>query len=332
LSLPSRTSSAVRAPRYVGFALVALLLAAEARAEAPQAGASMERKRQCVSNHVEAQRQLKTGALLKARGLLLECLRSGCGDVLREDCIRLLSEVQEGLATIRVNAIDELGLPAVLEQVWLDGAQLPLSPGEPITLDPGRHELKGKSQQGEWTTLVIDVLAGAREEPVVLRLEAGPSAPGASGAQRPIVSNEPAPLGRAPKGQSPATLRPRTDPSPTAVVPLSAATPAEPVDPGATARGWAYGIGALGLTSLGAFAVLGGLGLSTQSDLEDNCAPHCTTDDVRGMDRLYSAADLCLAISVTALASAAVLFFTAPDPPESTAFELGQPLRSQWRF
>jgi len=41
------------------------------------------------------------------------------------------------------------------------------------------------------------------------------------------------------------------------------------------------------------------------------------------LDRLYSTADLCLAISVTALASAAVLFFAASDPPESAAFGLG---------
>ena len=278
--------------------LVALLTLGVARAEAPAPPPPPqedELKRSCLDDHIEAQRQRKVGKLVRARELLLECMRPGCAALVRDDCTRWLSEVQASLATIRLSAVSTLGQPLVLTQAWLDDEPLPSPGAEPLPIDPGRHVLRAVTAQGEQASTVIEAKAGDRNIAVTLRVEPRVAALAPEKREGPIAPKRPASEG--PK-------------------PLPPPPPEEPADPGAVARGWSYGIGAVGVAALGTFAVLGLLGHSKQGELEDGCAPHCTVDQVRSMDRLYAGADVALSISLTALASATVLFFTAPDAPD----------------
>lgn len=331
----TRAAISSRCPLLPRGALTFLAVVATvgARAQTPPAPADADPKKACLASHVEAQRSQRAGSLLRARHQLLECMRAECAELVRQDCIRLLAEVQASLAIIRFEAVGPSGEPTELARAWLDGVELALRTGEPTTLDPGRHEVRGESTQGWQATMVVDVAPGARDEPVVLRLEAPAEtlvpAGAAPSALRPSAAS-PSGAGttgpeRTPPGAAATAGPKRADPaaSPTFV---------EPYDPGATARGWAYGIGALGVTALGAFAVLGGLGLSVQNHLEENCAPHCSVEEVREMDRLYAAADICLATGLTAFVSAVVIYLTAAEPSEAPAASAGRAMTGGWRF
>lgn len=68
---------------------------------------------------------------------------------------------------------------------------------------------------------------------------------------------------------------------------------------------WALaGVGGAGLI---VFGVLGGLGLSEQSDAEDNCAPSCSDDVIDPIRTKFIAADVALSIGLASLGAALVV-------------------------
>jgi hypothetical protein len=98
-------------------------------------------------------------------------------------------------------------------------------------------------------------------------------------------------------------------------------SPAEPPD-GPTLTG-PIALGAVGVAALVVFGVAAGLGASEYADLEETCAPRCTTDQTDPIDAKLVAADIALAIGSTALAGGliwlAVELADAPTPKASPA-------------
>lgn len=65
-------------------------------------------------------------------------------------------------------------------------------------------------------------------------------------------------------------------------------------------------LGGVGVASLAVFAIVGGLGASEFSELEDRCAPHCTRADTDPVDTKLLVADVTLGIGAAALLGGAI--------------------------
>jgi hypothetical protein len=70
----------------------------------------------------------------------------------------------------------------------------------------------------------------------------------------------------------------------------------------------------IGVAGLAGFAGFGAWGRSTESTLEDSCAPHCSQDRISGVKTKYLLADVSLGVGVASLALGAYFFFRDEEP------------------
>ncbi len=77
--------------------------------------------------------------------------------------------------------------------------------------------------------------------------------------------------------------------------------------------------GSVGVAGIVIFGVLGGVGLSKETDLRDTCQGSCAQGDVDEVERLYLAADVVGAIGLAALATAVVIGVVLAVDDESVA-------------
>jgi len=83
-------------------------------------------------------------------------------------------------------------------------------------------------------------------------------------------------------------------------------------------------IGGAGLVGLAVAGTLGGLALAQKSDLEGSCAPNCTDAEVAPVRTKLLAADVTAGVSIAALATAAIVFFTSSgsnEPRKTSALQ-----------
>lgn len=81
----------------------------------------------------------------------------------------------------------------------------------------------------------------------------------------------------------------------------------------------AWILGGVGLAGLAGFAILGGVGLSKEAELQDRCAPECATAEVDEVRRLYAVGDVMGAVGLAAVAGAVIVVLVAEDRGPSTA-------------
>ena len=149
----------------------------------------------------------------------------------------------------------------------VDGAKAQLEPDGSLWLDPGEHTLRARAPGHREAVQELDVRGGEQLE-LTLALEPlrqPPAAQGSPALQEP-ASKPPAPAPQA--GQSQSSLLP-------SILALS--------------------VGGLGL---GTFAVLGGLAMAEDADLEQSCSPSCTDDRISQFRGLILAADIGLAVGL----------------------------------
>lgn len=113
----------------------------------------------------------------------------------------------------------------------------------------------------------------------------------------------------------------------TVVRELRAAPVAPPAEPAPKrAVPWTvYGLGALGVVGVGAFAFFGVRGANDYGELKDRCAPRCSADEERGVRNQLLAADISLGIAVLATAAALWVYLDsrkAVGTPAATAVPL----------
>jgi hypothetical protein len=75
----------------------------------------------------------------------------------------------------------------------------------------------------------------------------------------------------------------------------------------------------LGATGVGAFALLGSIGLSEEKRLERSCAPSCGAGELRSVRTKYLFADVALAVGVTGLLAGGYLLLTSEPEPAARA-------------
>jgi hypothetical protein len=155
-----------------------------ALAARPAAAHADDAKARCVRAHVDGQRQRLAGDLEQARESLRACLRPGCPDLVRRDCVTWLREVQALIPTVIFGAQDERGGDLADVRVFVDGAlvQQRLA-GEPVELRPGKRAVRFESEGQEPAEMQLVVAQGEKNRLVRATLK-DPPAPEGSAAVR----------------------------------------------------------------------------------------------------------------------------------------------------
>jgi hypothetical protein len=127
-------SSTTRIWLWVGVAL-ALLRAPTAHAE-PNSDTS----RACVDAHYESQKLRAGGKLVEARKRLVACSQESCPALIGRECSEWLFEVDKGLPSLILKALDAQDRDVFDVRVSENGALFPLRPdGKAVSIDPGPH-------------------------------------------------------------------------------------------------------------------------------------------------------------------------------------------------
>jgi hypothetical protein len=117
-----------------GLALAAIFAAPAARADDTDA---------CLSASDSGQKERDNGHLLEARKQLLLCSRDVCPRIVRSDCGKWASDVQDRIPTVIFGARDAQGGDLVDVTVEMDGNPVARKlDGRPFPVDPGEHRLR----------------------------------------------------------------------------------------------------------------------------------------------------------------------------------------------
>ena len=269
------------------FVLALAVLASGGVARAEEAD-----KAQCASAYEVAQEHRAAGRLHKARESLVVCAQQACPAFVQTDCGQWLTEVDREMPSIVIAAKDKEGNDTTSVRVFVDDQPLLESlGGTAVTVDPGMHQFRFE-------------LEGA--EPIVKKIVI-----------RQGQKNRDIDVSWAPKGAEPALDSPYDAPADEQAVEPD--TTAESAEPGPL-RPYAFIAGGVGAAGLISFAVFGALGQSQKSDLEEECSPNCTDDELAPVKTKFLIADISLGVGIAGVATGVVLFFLSmPSSDDSAA-------------
>jgi hypothetical protein len=168
----------VPSPAFAGLCVVAALTTAVAAPRLLHA----DEKLICADAYERAQELRREGKLRESRAQLLVCGRPSCPEVAHKACVAWLTEVQESMPTVVLEARDQDGHELTQVRVLVDGQPLVEAvDGRAVDIDPGvhlfRYELQGatpveqqvtirEGEKNRKVTVVFDLSgAGPVEEP-----------------------------------------------------------------------------------------------------------------------------------------------------------------------
>ncbi len=232
---------------------------------------------ECVTASENAQRQRDEFKFRDARLNLLKCVDERCPQVVKADCAKWLAQLQTDqpsiVVTTRVGGRDWLEVPSIA----FDGVPVELKLGQPLDVDPGKHEIEVTLPDGRSNRQPFVAAVGERNRQVVFSFEAAVSP------DAPVVAAAPA---------TAVTPNASSGPRP---IELTAPAPAPSVPPSAIAL--TAGAVAAGVT----FGILAGLGRAELGKVESqSCAATKSCDPASlGTTRsLYLGADIALGVGV----------------------------------
>lgn len=250
-----------------GLAAILAMVAAQHGARAQS-----DNKDACTDAYVANQKLRKDGKLSLARDQLLICAQEACPGPIKADCARWLSEVDQNLPTIVVDAKGRDGNDTVDVRVFVDGNKVAEQlDGRPLTIDPGAHTLRFEHDG-----------AAAIEQKVVVQ----------QGVKNRTVS---------------VSFSSTTAPTP---VPTADPTQKPPEDDGPPVP-WAV-VAVVGVLSLGAFASFAGFGITGKNDadeLDRTCGENaedpalrktCTDEQISDVRTKLIVADVSLGVGIAA--------------------------------
>jgi hypothetical protein len=262
-------------------------------------GASAQDLRgQCIAAYESNQQLRKDGKLAAARSELLKCVREGCPDFVRPDCVGWLSEVEQQMPSFVVAAKDVSGSDTVVVSVFVDGKKVADQlDGRPIPIDPGQHELRFvHDDRSVEQSIVIVQGVKSRVIDVSFMAKVAPLEQGAA-----------------------AVGDPAQDPD-------GAGDSGQPI--------LAYVLGGLGVAGFVVFAVVGSMGKSEIDELHNRCGDDAPTPEERGtcpaeeVDDAHTklvVADVAVATGSVLLAAGIGLFIyhhvSDPEPASASAVE-----------
>jgi hypothetical protein len=271
----------------LGSCLVALLSAAPAFAD--DAPSKESTKAACASGFEQSQLLRRDGKLRESRAELLKCAQNDCTRALREQCGVWLEEVERQTPSIIVQAtLDGEDHPEV--RVELDGELLTESTsGRSYDANPGVHKLRFTIAGMPPVDKTVVVREGEK-----LRI-----------IEVPFLSAKPAAT-PAPAETKPAEPQPKPLPPP---APVQMERPVPAIT---------YVFAGLAVAGGGAFAFFGLSGNKRLKQLEDECSPNCTKEDVQPVERYMLSANVSAAVGAVGLAGALVSYLVRPSKPVQT--------------
>lgn len=235
-------------------------------------------KLRCIQEHIDGQRLRNAGRMIEAREPLSRCSEDRCPSVVREECRGLLGTLDAATPSILVEIRDAAGTNQEGGRLWLDERQVEnWAIGQQIPLDPGVHRLVAEGGWGR-VELPVSIRENEKSRKVTLVLPVSRVLPGAPGT---IASSSPVPVVSSRQTSARVALAPGAAPL-------------------------VIGLGAASAVAAGVFSVFAWKGRTEQRDMEEQCAPFCSSERLRSMKTSYLAADL--ALGVAALSGGAALW------------------------
>lgn len=225
----------------------------------------------CATAYEQAQQLRREGELLRSRADLRLC-RSTCPTALVEDCELWLTEVEQQLPSLRLSARSADGRDPGKVRVLIDGALLlDELTLAPLDVDPGKHTLRFEDATHRHVDISIEVPVGQKNQPVLALF--------------------------------PPVVAPRKPPP--------SASPSLPPPASSSSSALAFALGGVGLSGLGAGAVLGIKGQLERSELRARCAPRCKQREVNAIAAEWLVGGIAAGAGALVLGSAVALFVTS---------------------
>lgn len=230
-------------------------------------------KTDCINAAQNAQSLRVEKKLSQAHEGFLVCSREVCPAVVRTDCVKWLTEVENATSTVVIRARDAGGHDLVDVRVLVDGKEVAAKlTGSAIAIDPGQH--KFRYEAAGLAPIEDTVLVAEGEKGRLLRVDLGGAAGTTTGDSKPSSTGSSSTPDSAPHGKSP--------------VP------------------WI--IGGVGLASLVAFGVTEIFLQGEVSSLKDGCgaqpSPHCTDADLSTAKTERTVAEITFGVGLVAVAVA----------------------------
>ena len=249
--------------------------------------------KECLAAHHESQSLRRQFQLLESRDVLNECSNATCPAPVRRDCLRWLEEVSLQLPSV-VFRLDESETSRNIKIYVDDKLRFPTLPNRAIEFNPGTYHFR----------FVIDGKPPIEQEIVLGEAEKFRSvnirfASGVSGQHAAASATPPAP-------KTAASTREQHAISASRPVPLAT-----------------YVFAGIGAAAAVSFAAWGLASTTLKSDLQKDCAPDCTQDQIDRVRSRALIADISLAASVASLGTAAVFYFFRPTLTRPVEFDVG---------
>lgn len=261
---------------------LALALTTFALSSLAGAAAAAPTKKECAAAYEQTQALRADGKLTSAHEQAVVCAADACPAVVRGDCARWLQEIEASQPTAVFQVIDPQGQETAAVRLHVDGQLVrERLDGKAVPIDPGERVLRFEIEGAEPVEQRTVIREGEKLRTITVKF---PAAGGAAG------------------------------PGPDVAPPAEEADEGESKGGGAPALAWV--LGGVGVVGIGVGATFGVLGLGQKSDLEEQCAPRCTDDEVASVRTKLILADVGVGVGAASLVVATVLFLTARGDDE----------------
>jgi hypothetical protein len=266
----------------------------------------------CINASEKAVALRKADKLIEQRAALAICAASSCPDAIRTSCQQRIVQANQAIPTIVFFARDGSGRDLVAVKLTIDGsAYADRLDGSAIALNPGEHEFRFEMTGLEAVVKRFVMHQGEQNRREIIVL----GAPMLAAASAPSASTAPV---MPPDASAPAVATPDQN------------------APGRSSPQRTLGlvVGGVGVASLAAGAIFGGLSMAAHGSYEKNCGSNigapaaglCNSQGVSGESDAATKGTLSTVFFIAggvATVAGAALFFTSPKGTASTQVGVG---------
>ena len=233
-------------------------------------GARAADKLTCVDAHARSQELRKANKFRDSRAQLLVCADESCPNLVRTDCVAWLSQIEERVPVVMIDARDADGRALTAVRVIVDGGRLIDSLDEPVVrLDSGQHQFRFEHDGSIPIDMNVSLREGEPRRTLLVKFVAA------------RVANEVRRAAPTTPGPPLATAAP---------TPASSTRSVHPRAPILT--------GAVAVAALGSLTYFGVRGLQAADQLRDECSSSCAPARVAPVRTQLLVADISLATAV----------------------------------
>jgi hypothetical protein len=246
---------------------------------------------ECVSSNEQAGPLQRAGKLREARANMLRCSAASCPTVVRDDCIKAATQLDQAVPTVVFEVHDASGNETSAVRVSMDGRPLADAlTGTAIDVDPGEHVFRFETPGGsvERRFVIHEGEKNRRE-----RVAVGADGPGAQGSAAAAAGGA---------GEAPAAAS-------------SGLSEQKKI---------AIGVGGLGLAGVAVGSILGLLANSRWQQAKTDCGAGCALgtparDEASSAHGIATVANITFFGGLVAVGAGAAIWLLAPSPQGASA-------------